>query len=163
MFSRPIRWILALHGDVVVPFMFAGVLRWSCLPVFFSLSLSLSLSLIYNCTIVFWIKWVGLAWLVLGYVFHCCNLSFYLRVLKFNVPYGNGITSPWINNRQSLLETCLFIILKIYDEMEFVMGLRNWFAKWGIVAFRDIALSLLTNELLSMEEMNYLWRSRHWC
>ncbi|XP_020224578.1 glycine--tRNA ligase, chloroplastic/mitochondrial 2 isoform X2 [Cajanus cajan] len=25
MFSRPIRWILALHGDVVVPFMFAGV------------------------------------------------------------------------------------------------------------------------------------------
>ncbi|RVW63713.1 Glycine--tRNA ligase, chloroplastic/mitochondrial 2 [Vitis vinifera] len=27
MFSRPIRWILALHGDVVVPFMFAGVLR----------------------------------------------------------------------------------------------------------------------------------------
>lgn len=27
MFSRPIRWILALHGDVVVPFTFAGVLR----------------------------------------------------------------------------------------------------------------------------------------
>ncbi|KAL4600082.1 hypothetical protein ACB092_11G172600 [Castanea dentata] len=26
MFSRPIRWILALHGDVVVPFMFARVL-----------------------------------------------------------------------------------------------------------------------------------------
>ncbi|KAH6789612.1 glycine-tRNA ligase [Perilla frutescens var. frutescens] len=26
MFSRPIRWILALHGDLVVPFMFAGVL-----------------------------------------------------------------------------------------------------------------------------------------
>ncbi|RDY10775.1 Glycine--tRNA ligase, chloroplastic/mitochondrial 2, partial [Mucuna pruriens] len=26
MFSRPIRWILALHGDVVVPFMFAGVM-----------------------------------------------------------------------------------------------------------------------------------------
>ncbi|MED6184910.1 Glycine--tRNA ligase, chloroplastic/mitochondrial 2 [Stylosanthes scabra] len=26
MFSRPIRWILAMHGDVVVPFMFAGVL-----------------------------------------------------------------------------------------------------------------------------------------
>ncbi|KAL6323397.1 hypothetical protein AAG906_038668 [Vitis piasezkii] len=26
MFSRPVRWILALHGDVVVPFMFAGVL-----------------------------------------------------------------------------------------------------------------------------------------
>ncbi|KAG6628540.1 glycine--tRNA ligase, chloroplastic/mitochondrial 2 isoform X1 [Carya illinoinensis] len=26
MFSRPIRWILALHGDVVVPFSFAGVL-----------------------------------------------------------------------------------------------------------------------------------------
>ncbi|XP_060673188.1 glycine--tRNA ligase, chloroplastic/mitochondrial 2 isoform X2 [Ziziphus jujuba] len=26
MFSRPIRWILALHGDVVVPFTFAGVL-----------------------------------------------------------------------------------------------------------------------------------------
>ncbi|CAL0324336.1 unnamed protein product [Lupinus luteus] len=25
MFSRPIRWILALHGDVVVPFTFAGV------------------------------------------------------------------------------------------------------------------------------------------
>ncbi|KAK7277161.1 hypothetical protein RIF29_18312 [Crotalaria pallida] len=25
MFSRPIRWILALHGDLVVPFMFAGV------------------------------------------------------------------------------------------------------------------------------------------
>ncbi|KAI4295473.1 hypothetical protein L6164_035518 [Bauhinia variegata] len=26
MFSRPIRWILALHGDVVVPFTFAGVM-----------------------------------------------------------------------------------------------------------------------------------------
>ncbi|XP_045788183.1 glycine--tRNA ligase, chloroplastic/mitochondrial 2 isoform X1 [Trifolium pratense] len=26
MFSRPIRWILALHGDVVVPFWFAGVM-----------------------------------------------------------------------------------------------------------------------------------------
>ncbi|OAY49428.1 glycine--tRNA ligase, chloroplastic/mitochondrial 2 [Manihot esculenta] len=26
MFSRPIRWIMALHGDVVVPFNFAGVL-----------------------------------------------------------------------------------------------------------------------------------------
>lgn len=26
MFSRPIRWIMALHGDVVVPFAFAGVL-----------------------------------------------------------------------------------------------------------------------------------------
>ncbi|XP_062173999.1 glycine--tRNA ligase, chloroplastic/mitochondrial 2 isoform X2 [Alnus glutinosa] len=26
MFSRPIRWILALHGDAVVPFTFAGVL-----------------------------------------------------------------------------------------------------------------------------------------
>ncbi|XP_030463262.1 glycine--tRNA ligase, chloroplastic/mitochondrial 2 [Syzygium oleosum] len=26
MFSRPIRWILALHGDVVVPFTFAGLL-----------------------------------------------------------------------------------------------------------------------------------------
>lgn len=26
MFSRPIRWIVALHGDVVVPFMFAGIL-----------------------------------------------------------------------------------------------------------------------------------------
>ncbi|KAJ6679328.1 GLYCYL-TRNA SYNTHETASE [Salix purpurea] len=26
MFSRPIRWIVALHGDVVVPFVFAGVL-----------------------------------------------------------------------------------------------------------------------------------------
>ncbi|XP_052192008.1 glycine--tRNA ligase, chloroplastic/mitochondrial 2 isoform X2 [Diospyros lotus] len=26
MFSRPIRWILALHGDVVIPFTFAGVL-----------------------------------------------------------------------------------------------------------------------------------------
>ncbi|KAK7816116.1 glycine--trna ligase [Quercus suber] len=26
MFSKPIRWILALHGDVVVPFMFARVL-----------------------------------------------------------------------------------------------------------------------------------------
>ncbi|XP_029123339.1 glycine--tRNA ligase, chloroplastic/mitochondrial 2 isoform X2 [Elaeis guineensis] len=25
MFSRPIRWILALHGDIVVPFTFAGV------------------------------------------------------------------------------------------------------------------------------------------
>ncbi|XP_031397010.1 glycine--tRNA ligase, chloroplastic/mitochondrial 2 isoform X1 [Punica granatum] len=25
MFSRPIRWILALHGDVVVPFTFAGL------------------------------------------------------------------------------------------------------------------------------------------
>ncbi|KAJ6807557.1 glycine--tRNA ligase, chloroplastic/mitochondrial 2 [Iris pallida] len=25
MFSRPVRWILALHGDLVVPFMFAGV------------------------------------------------------------------------------------------------------------------------------------------
>ncbi|GER49379.1 glycine--tRNA ligase beta subunit [Striga asiatica] len=29
MFSRPVRWILALHGDVVVPFTFAGVLRQS--------------------------------------------------------------------------------------------------------------------------------------
>lgn len=28
MFSRPIRWILALHGDNVVPFTYAGVLRW---------------------------------------------------------------------------------------------------------------------------------------
>lgn len=27
MFSRPIRWVLALHGDVVIPFAFAGVLR----------------------------------------------------------------------------------------------------------------------------------------
>ncbi|KAG1360784.1 putative Glycine--tRNA ligase, chloroplastic/mitochondrial 2 [Cocos nucifera] len=27
MFSRPIRWILALYGDMVVPFMFAGVSR----------------------------------------------------------------------------------------------------------------------------------------
>ncbi|KAF9602974.1 hypothetical protein IFM89_032977 [Coptis chinensis] len=26
MFTRPIRWVLALHGDVVVPFTFAGVL-----------------------------------------------------------------------------------------------------------------------------------------
>ncbi|XP_022156973.1 glycine--tRNA ligase, chloroplastic/mitochondrial 2 isoform X2 [Momordica charantia] len=26
MFSRPIRWILALHGDIVVPFSYAGVL-----------------------------------------------------------------------------------------------------------------------------------------
>jgi glycyl-tRNA synthetase len=26
MFSRPVRWILALHGDIVVPFTFAGVL-----------------------------------------------------------------------------------------------------------------------------------------
>ncbi|XP_059633828.1 glycine--tRNA ligase, chloroplastic/mitochondrial 2 isoform X2 [Cornus florida] len=26
MFSRPIRWILGLHGEVVVPFIFAGVL-----------------------------------------------------------------------------------------------------------------------------------------
>ncbi|KAL3651134.1 Glycine--tRNA ligase, chloroplastic/mitochondrial 2 [Castilleja foliolosa] len=26
MFSRPVRWILALHGDVVVPFTFAGLL-----------------------------------------------------------------------------------------------------------------------------------------
>ncbi|KAF4364985.1 hypothetical protein G4B88_021802 [Cannabis sativa] len=26
IFSRPIRWILALHGDVVVPFTFAGIL-----------------------------------------------------------------------------------------------------------------------------------------
>ncbi|CAM8941806.1 unnamed protein product [Rhodiola kirilowii] len=26
MFSRPIRWILALHGDVVIPFIFAGIL-----------------------------------------------------------------------------------------------------------------------------------------
>lgn len=25
MFSRPIRWIMALHGDVVIPFTFAGV------------------------------------------------------------------------------------------------------------------------------------------
>ncbi|URD90924.1 Glycyl-tRNA synthetase alpha subunit [Musa troglodytarum] len=32
MFSRPIRWILALHGDVVLPFAFAGVSsgRQSC-------------------------------------------------------------------------------------------------------------------------------------
>ncbi|RZC69221.1 hypothetical protein C5167_032320 [Papaver somniferum] len=29
MFSRPIRWILALHGDAVVPFTFAGVLSGS--------------------------------------------------------------------------------------------------------------------------------------
>ncbi|KAK3003952.1 hypothetical protein RJ639_018743, partial [Escallonia herrerae] len=27
MFSRPVRWILALHGDLVVPLIFAGVLR----------------------------------------------------------------------------------------------------------------------------------------
>ncbi|KAD4982620.1 hypothetical protein E3N88_19291 [Mikania micrantha] len=27
LFSRPIRWILALHGDAIVPFAFAGVLR----------------------------------------------------------------------------------------------------------------------------------------
>ncbi|KAF6152973.1 hypothetical protein GIB67_021578, partial [Kingdonia uniflora] len=26
MFSRPIRWVLALHGDAIVPFMFAGVM-----------------------------------------------------------------------------------------------------------------------------------------
>ncbi|XP_065859134.1 glycine--tRNA ligase, chloroplastic/mitochondrial 2 [Euphorbia lathyris] len=26
MFSRPVRWIMALHGDLVVPFTFAGVL-----------------------------------------------------------------------------------------------------------------------------------------
>ncbi|KAG0497840.1 hypothetical protein HPP92_002531 [Vanilla planifolia] len=26
IFSRPVRWILALHGDLVVPFIFAGVL-----------------------------------------------------------------------------------------------------------------------------------------
>ncbi|CAN6486281.1 unnamed protein product [Victoria cruziana] len=26
MFSRPIRWILALHGDVLVPFVYAGIL-----------------------------------------------------------------------------------------------------------------------------------------
>ncbi|PIA34526.1 hypothetical protein AQUCO_03700065v1 [Aquilegia coerulea] len=26
LFSRPVRWILALHGDVVVPFTFAGIL-----------------------------------------------------------------------------------------------------------------------------------------
>ncbi|KAJ4727275.1 Glycine--tRNA ligase, chloroplastic/mitochondrial 2 [Melia azedarach] len=26
MFSRPIRWIMAIHGDAVVPFMFAGIL-----------------------------------------------------------------------------------------------------------------------------------------
>ncbi|GAV59119.1 tRNA-synt_2e domain-containing protein/tRNA_synt_2f domain-containing protein [Cephalotus follicularis] len=25
MFSRPIRWVMAIHGDVVVPFVFAGV------------------------------------------------------------------------------------------------------------------------------------------
>ncbi|KAH7670229.1 Glycine--tRNA ligase protein [Dioscorea alata] len=25
--SRPIRWILALHGDNIVPFVFAGVIR----------------------------------------------------------------------------------------------------------------------------------------
>eukprot|EP00262_Sarcandra_glabra_P018533 TRINITY_DN6686_c0_g3_i1.p1 TRINITY_DN6686_c0_g3~~TRINITY_DN6686_c0_g3_i1.p1 ORF type:complete len:604 (-),score=116.70 TRINITY_DN6686_c0_g3_i1:121-1785(-) len=32
MFSRPIRWILALHGNAVVPFVYAGVLsgRLSC-------------------------------------------------------------------------------------------------------------------------------------
>ncbi|KAI3845045.1 hypothetical protein MKX03_021533 [Papaver bracteatum] len=29
MFSRPIRWILALHGDAAVPFTFAGVLSGS--------------------------------------------------------------------------------------------------------------------------------------
>ena len=27
MFSRPIRWVLALHGDAVIPFTFAGLLR----------------------------------------------------------------------------------------------------------------------------------------
>ncbi|KAL8227954.1 hypothetical protein R6Q57_015538 [Mikania cordata] len=27
LFSRPVRWILALHGDAIVPFAFAGVLR----------------------------------------------------------------------------------------------------------------------------------------
>lgn len=27
MFSRPIRWIMALHGDAIVPFTFAGILR----------------------------------------------------------------------------------------------------------------------------------------
>ncbi|GAA0148744.1 aminoacyl-tRNA synthetase [Lithospermum erythrorhizon] len=27
MFSRPIRWILALHGDIVVPFIFGGIQR----------------------------------------------------------------------------------------------------------------------------------------
>lgn len=26
MFSRPVRWLLALHGDVVIPFTFAGIL-----------------------------------------------------------------------------------------------------------------------------------------
>lgn len=32
MFSRPIRWILALHGNSIVPFMFAGILsgRQTC-------------------------------------------------------------------------------------------------------------------------------------
>jgi len=34
MFSRPIRWIMALHGDVVVPFAFAGVLRYLQLHMF---------------------------------------------------------------------------------------------------------------------------------
>nr|DAD18374.1 TPA_asm: hypothetical protein HUJ06_019837 [Nelumbo nucifera] len=29
MFSRPIRWILALHGNVVVPFVFAGIMSGS--------------------------------------------------------------------------------------------------------------------------------------
>lgn len=28
VFSRPIRWILALHGDSVVPFSFAGISRY---------------------------------------------------------------------------------------------------------------------------------------
>ena len=28
VFSRPIRWILALHGDFVVPFYFAGISRY---------------------------------------------------------------------------------------------------------------------------------------
>lgn len=28
MFSRPVRWVMALHGDLVVPFCFAGNTRY---------------------------------------------------------------------------------------------------------------------------------------
>lgn len=52
MFSRPIRWIMAIHGDAVVPFMFAGILRYILLNVF-HLSLPPSLSLPFRVMIWF--------------------------------------------------------------------------------------------------------------
>jgi len=49
MFSRPIRWIMALHGDVVVPFAFAGVLRYLQLHMFMPIRHPPPLSGLSNC------------------------------------------------------------------------------------------------------------------